>query len=226
MYGDTADQATPRSTRRLLLDYGGKTPTGMPMWRLVKAGDCRILCQGEMHHFPRGVELDINIRPNRIEGGRFLLPRYRDITPTDWILQKWFPPWIWGSAVDWKGTRAMDGNTAMFVQEFPSAGDYYMLAGPWTTVEAAGDLRIAISLYLRREREKPKDIEAAILVRMAEEKAEQQQKLEWLEREITRAEQALDPVWKSTGRAAQQAREEAAAAMGLDGHFGASEAWG
>ena len=226
LYGDNAEQASPRAVRTLLRSFGGLTPTKVPMWRLVKAGDCRILCQGTMHHFPRGVDLDWSMLPARIEGGRFLLPRYRDIAAHRWILQKWFPPWIWGSAADWKAHRAEDGNTPLFSQEFPAAGDYYMLAGPWETVDEAGDLRRPILEFMRRERLKSRNLETMVAAMMAEETEEHRQKLEWLEREIMRAELAMDPIWKSTGLAAQQVRNAASAAMGIEGHFGAGEAWG
>ena len=56
---DEIERQAPLPVRRLLLDFGGVTPTGRPMWRLVRAGDCRILCRGRMHHFARGKDLDL-----------------------------------------------------------------------------------------------------------------------------------------------------------------------
>lgn len=235
------ERHTPAAVRRLLREFGGVTPTGKPMWRLVRAGDCRILCQGRIHHFPRGVEQGFgardghgdlldrggSTRPDRIQGGVFWMPRYRDIAGEWWILQKWFPPHVWGSAVDWNAARTTEEtDTALFAQEFPHAGDYFMLAGPWPTVDAAGDLRAPIRMYLRALSENPRDLEAHVQGEIAVEAAERRERLEALERTAMLAQSALMETWKSTSGDAQRVREQLAAGAGLKGHFGASEAWG
>src|ERR1700761_1786714 len=103
MYADEAELKTPREIRTLLLDYGGWTPTNLPMWRFVQAGDCRILCQGLVHQFPGGIHLSLEgTAPIRITNGIALMPRYRSIDPTHWILQKWLPPSVWGRASSWR----------------------------------------------------------------------------------------------------------------------------
>lgn len=225
MYGDEAERKTPVAVRRLLRDYGGLTPHGWPMWRLVRAGDCTIVCQGRVHHFPRGVKLDINVKPTRISGGVARMPRYADINPDWWILQKWFSPRVWGSPFEWLSHRSED-SLRMMVQEFPENGDYFMLAGPWPSVEAAGDLRQPITLFLRRELHKRRDAEGFVKQMMAQELHERQERFEWLEREITRAEASLNPILKSVGSGAQKVRDSIAARAGISGHLGASEAWG
>lgn len=230
MYGDHAERKTPAEIRRLLLEYGGKTPTGLPMWRLVEAGDCRILCQGRMHHFPRGVDFSIEraaeIRPDSISGGVMLLPRYRDIPGHQWILQKWFPPSVWGSAADWRLHRAEDPDTPLFVQEFPANGDYFMLAGPWNSIEEAGDLRAALRTYLRSLLSRPKDAQNYVRQLMAEEVSERQERLEKLEKEIYRAEVEHRQMLTSVSSEAQRLRNLIAEQAGVDGHLSASEAWG
>lgn len=230
MYGDEAERKTPYRIKRLLLDYGGTTPSGLPMWRMVRAGDCLILCQGRMHHFPRGVDYSIEeaetIRPTRISGGRMLLPRYRDIDRDDWILQKWFPPRLWGTAVDWRQHRAEDKDTRLFIQEFPENGDYFMLAGPWRSIEEAGDLREAIHLYLTREQKKPRDAEQYVRFLMSQEHAGRERELENLAREIDRAETQMAMTLKSVSRDAQMVRDQIAREGSIEGHLGASEAWG
>lgn len=198
------------------------------MWRLVQAGDCRILCQGRIHHFARGVDISFdkgNVRPERIQGGIVELPRYRDITATWWVLQKWFPPHIWGTREMWKEARAEEGER-LFVQEFPSGGDYFMLGGPWSSLEYVGDLRGPIRQYLRFQLENPRDLDAYIRAEMAEEAAERARNTEKLESEIGLAEATLALTWKSASGDAQRVREQMAAKAGIVGHFGASEAWG
>lgn len=223
---EIAGRDTPRQVKRLLLEYGGKTPTGLPMWRLVRAGDCTIVCQGRVHHFPRGVEIDINVRPTRISGGRAVMPRYRDIPRDHWILQKWFPPAIWGSCYEWRAHRGEEIDTPILVEEFPAQGDYFMLAGPWRDWREAGDLAAAIRLYLLRERSRTRDAEAFIRMRMADEAHERARNLEHLEREIARADAQVTEMARTVSADAQRMREQMAAAAGLDGHLGASEAWG
>lgn len=230
MYGDEAELKTPREIRTMLREYGGLTPHSWPMWRFVQAGDCTILCQGRMHHFARGVDLSLqdveNLRPTRITGGRMLMPRYRSIPRDSWILQKWFPPKIWGTAAEWKQHRSEDVDTALFVQEFPANGDYFLLAGPWRTVDEAGDLREAIHLYLLSEAKKPRDAENYIRFLMSQEYAEREQNLNELTREIDRAETELATTLKSVSADAQRVRDRIAAEAGIEGHLGASEAWG
>jgi len=223
MYGDDADLKTPWLIRTMLRDYGGVTPTGLPMWRLVRAGDCTILCQGVMHHWPRKGRAS---RPDRITAGRMLQPRYRDIPKDSWILQKWFPPKLWGSAIQWKEQRGEDIDTRLFIQEFPENGDYFMLAGPWATIDEAGDLRHAIHLYLTREMKKPRDAEQYIRLLMSEEHARREKDLESLAREIDRAETQMQLTLKTVGKDAQMVRDRIAAEAGIEGHLGASEAWG
>jgi hypothetical protein len=230
LYGDDAERETPPAVKRLLIGYGGKTPTGLPMWRLVRAGSCRMLCQGRIHHFPRGVDMSIedaaSIRPDRIGGGVMLLPRYRDIDAQAWILQKWFPPSTWGTAIQWREHRAEDPDTPLFVQEFPHGGDYFMMAGPWRSIEEAGDLRAALRTYLRAMEARPKDGENYVRQMMAEEVNERAERLEKLEREIYRAEVEHMEVLKSVGADAQKIRNLLADQAGVKGHLGASEAWG
>lgn len=230
MYADEAELATPYAVRRQLIEYGGRTPHGWPMWRLVRAGDCVILCQGRVHHFPRGVDYSIEhaerIRPTRISAGQSLMPRYRDIDREAWILQKWFPPKMWGTAIEWRQHRAEEVDTALFVQSFPENGDYFLLAGPWASIDEAGDITEAIALYLRREAAKPRDAENYIKCLMAREYAERERKLEQVAREIDRAETEMALTLKSVSADAQKVRDGIAAEAGIEGHLGASEAWG
>ena len=229
---DEIERQAPLPVRRLLLDFGGVTPTGRPMWRLVRAGDCRILCRGRMHHFARGKDLDLvrdgpeSVRPERIQGGEFLSPRYRDIAPTWWILQKWFPPRVWGTVEQWREHRSQEDGMRLFAQAFPESGDYLMLAGPWASPEEAGDLRAPIRQYLRVQLSSPKSLEAMVAEEMAEEVRERERQFEELARQITQAEVELAETWKSKSLDAQRVREQMAARAGVTGHFGASEAWG
>lgn len=222
MYRDEAGRDTPRAIRKMLEEYGGQTPTGLPTWRLVRACDCRILCQGVMHHFPRGVEIDINTRPERIEGGQFLLPRYRDLN--GWILQRWFPPSTWGTAEQWQSHRAEAKDTPLFAASFPTSGDYFMLGGPWATVEEAGDLRAAIQLWLRAQRENPRDLEAHVKGELAQEQWERRRQVERFAREMTAVLRTdVESVLKSASPAAQRYRDQMAAQAGVSGYMSAAE---
>lgn len=224
MYGDNAERATPRHIARLLEEYGGKTPTGLPAWRLVRAEDCRILCQGTIHHFPRGVETDVNTVPLRIQGGQFLMPRYRD--KAGWILQKWFPPSTWGTAEEWHSHRGDAGDTRLFVASFPSQGDYYMLGGPWGSIEAAGDLRPAILSWLRAQSTNPTDLESFVEGELTEDKYERQRVVERFKREMDAVLRTdVLNLLQSASVTAQSFRDQVAAETGTSAYLSASETY-
>ena len=61
---------------------------------------------------------------------------------------------------------------------------------------------------------------------MAREYAERERKLEQVAREIDRAETEMALTLKSVSADAQEVRDGIAAEAGIEGHLGASEAWG
>ena len=54
-YENRPEKDTPPRVRAMLLSYGGRTPDGRPLWRLVKSGNRRVRIAGVMTTMPPGV---------------------------------------------------------------------------------------------------------------------------------------------------------------------------
>lgn len=112
MYEDRPEKDTPLWIGEELADYGGLSPDGQPLWRIVRAENCRQQCFGTMNHIDPAVLSGMtdetrptDIVPDRIEEGEFWIPKYR---VKGWILQRWFPASVWGTREKWEGERAKD----------------------------------------------------------------------------------------------------------------------
>src|ERR1035438_9126805 len=157
MFEDRPEKDTPQRVLDDLRDYGGESPDGQSIWRLVLAQNCRIHCFGRQNHVttPDVIPDDyhpVNIVPDRIEEGEFWVPRYRCKA---WILQRWFPASVWGARSTWEGERAPDGRTRLLAA-YPNRGDYMMMpCGPWKSIAAAGDVKTAIRCYNAQQRANP-----------------------------------------------------------------------
>lgn len=228
MYEDRPEKDTPEAVRALLREYGGVTAHGWPIWRLVLAENCRMQCFGVMRHAPRvkdTSELDLReTAPERVEEGVFWLRRYPQTR--GWILQRWFPPHVWGARQDWERQKAEDGVTRMR-GKFPAQGDYFLMAGPWRSIEMAGDLRLPIQALNRAARDNPTNFETYFRQQLREERREQQEQIERFETtlEIYRRTEVL-PILKSASPLAQRARNRVQQQIHLPSHLGASDAWG
>lgn len=204
----------------MLREYGGMTPDGRPLWRLIRASNKRIRAAGVMRTLAKGCDSDTPVF-DRIEEGVFWVPRYRF---DGWILERWFPGPIWGTEEDWStNTAGADGQTRM-MPAWPRHGDYYMLAGPWRTIEAAGDLKVAIRENMRSMAARPKDWEGFLRQQMAEERLEREHEVEEFERAALAASRGeAMPLLGSLSAAAQRVRNGIAEAIGgPDWHLGAA----
>src|SRR5271166_5169175 len=159
MYEDRPERDTPEWIREELREYGGLSPDGQTIWRLVRAENCRIHCFGRLNHIVKekvaklgDTDHPVNITPDRIEEGEFWIPRY---AAKGWILQRWFPASVWGTKEKWEGERAQDGRTRLMAS-YPQRGDYMMMpCGPWRTVTEIGDIKRAIRSYNAQQRANP-----------------------------------------------------------------------
>lgn len=231
MYEDRPELDTPPRVRAMLRLYGGSTPDGGPLWRLILAQNKRIRAAGVMRTMGQqpadqwhGERLHVEVpKPERIEEGVFWIPRYKF---TGWILERWFPATAWGTQHDWEAQiDGADGRTRMMQAEWPRHGDYFMIpgAGPWQTIEAAGDLKAAIRAYIQAEREKPVDWDAYLKGELALEMSEREQlATEYENRMAQVSRSAVSPVLGSMSHAAQRVRNQIAREIGGDDwHLGA-----
>lgn len=227
MYEDRPEKDTPPEIRQMLTEYGGKTAEGWPAWRLVLAQNCRMQCFGRMSHAPKVKDTsDLDLReltPERTEEGSYWIPRYR---AKGWILQRWFPPHTWGTRQAWEQEKAHDGIHRLR-GKYPENGDYFLLAGPWNSIDEAGDLRACIQQWNRAQMSNPNNFEVYFRQEMRRERREQQEEFDRFETtlEIYRKTEIL-PVLKGSSQAAQRVRNRIQQGLGQGKHLGACEAWG
>jgi hypothetical protein len=232
MYEDRPERDTPEEVQQLLEEYGGKSPDGQPIWRMVRAENRRILCFGTMNHISVDVsqlpELGrpTDVVPDRIEEGVFWVPRYEDHVE-GWILERWFPASAWGSREKWEGERAKDGRTKLLAA-YPQRGDYMMMpCGPWKTIVEAGDLKGAIRCYNIQQRRNPVSWVNHQNAMLAFEAQQRQQKAEAYAEEIAAQHRlGLEGILRSVSTSAQEFRNAVARQTAGGINLGASEKWG
>lgn len=230
MYEDRPEKDTPEWIREELREYGGLSPDGQPIWRLVLARNCRIHCFGTMNHISQNIdELPDDARPtdlvpDRIEQGEFWVPRY-DVE--GWILQRWYPSFVWGSREKWEGERSSDGRTRLMAS-YPQRGDYMMMpCGPWKTIAEAGDLKAAIRCYNVQQRRNPANWDNHMRAMLAFEEQARQKKVDDYAAEIA-AQHALvlAGTLRTVSQSAQEFRNVVSKHTAGGVNLGASEKWG
>ena len=197
------------------------------MWRLVLAQNCIVKASGILHELPTGEISCFAIAPDgkrvyekpadKISAGTFELPKY----PCDgWILEKWFPPEVWGSRDEWKSHRSEDGSTIM--GEYPSRGDYWMLAGPFERIPDLADLRQAIDMHRQTMATKPVDYANMLKQTILDQETAREQRRNKLEADLAyMRKNELVPVLKSGSLAAQRFRNKLNKSIGDRTHLGA-----
>ena len=210
----------------MLAEYGGCIPDGRPVWRMVLAQNVRIRATGIMRHAPKlsaAVDFDAShVQAEHVEEGTFWVPRY---SFQGWILERWLPPTSWGSRAAWEQTRTDDG-TSRLLGPYPENGDYWMLAGPWSSIDEAGDLRAAIRDVNRATTQNPVNWELHVRTQLALEKAQREDRIRDFETQLEAHRKAeLLPTLQSTSKAAQRVRNAALQMVGKREHAGASAAW-
>src|SRR5271157_2029615 len=188
MFEDRPEKDTPQWILDELRDYGGLSPDGQPIWRLVLAQNCRIHCFGTLNHISVDIEaMDDNARPtdvnpDRTEEGDFWIPQYH---VEGWILQRWFPASAWGRRENWEGEKAKDGRTRLLAA-YPARGDYMMMpCGPWKTIAEVGDLKAAIRCYNVQQRRNPVNWQNYMTAQLAFEEQRKQQRADAYAEEIS-----------------------------------------
>lgn len=240
MYEDRPEKDTPEWIQEELREYGGLSPDGQPIWRMVLARNCRIRCFGTMNHVSQDVaNLADNVAGeekadkwssqlenlvDRIEEGEFWVPRYK---VDGWILQRWFPASSWGLREKWESEKARDGRTRLLAA-FPLRGDYMMMpCGPWNSITDAGDLKGAIRCYNVQQRRNPANWENYMAAQFAHEEHERQEMAEAYAEEIAAQHRiTLGSVLRSASESAQKFRNVVSKHTAGGVNLGASEKWG
>lgn len=218
----------PSAIQKALAQHGGKVPGQQrPMWRLVLAQNCLIKASGILHELPTGEVSCFAISPDerrvyqkpadRIQSGTFELPKY----PCEgWVLEKWFPPSTWGTREEWVSHKSEDGSTIM--GEYPSRGDYWMLAGPFERIPDLADLRQAIDMHRQTMATKPVDYANMLKQTILDQETAREQRRNKLEADLAyMRKNELVPVLKSGSLAAQRFRNKLNESIGDRTHLGA-----
>jgi hypothetical protein len=231
VYEDRPEKDTPESILAELREYGGESPCGQSIWRLVLAENCRVHCFGTRNHIAKGraqaisddPQAKANFLPDRIEDGEFWIPRYN---VKGWILQRWFPCHTWGTRQAWEGNKAKDGRTRVMAA-YPQSGAYMMMAGPWPTIAQAGDLKGAIRCYNLQQRRNPVHWPNHIQAMAVFEEQERQQRADAYAEELAAQHRlGVDHILRSVSTAAQSFRNVVAKHTAGGVNLGASEKWG
>lgn len=230
MFEDRPEKDTPQWILDELREYGGVSPNGLPIWRLVLAQNCRTRCFGAMNRIDPGLidsmtdeTRPAEITPYRIEEGEHWIPRFH---VKGWILQRWFPASTWGSKEKWESEKARDGRTRLLAA-FPVSGDYMVMpCGPWKTLNEIPDLRTAIRSYNFQQQSNPVNWQNDILAMTAMEAYERQAEAEAYADELaSQYRMGVSGVLRSVSGAAQKVRNSLAESVG-GVNLGAAQKWG
>jgi hypothetical protein len=210
-YEDRPEKDTPLRVREALAEYGGHAPDGRPLWRLIFALNRRVRIAGVMTTMPKGVVPE-DTDPLRTEEGVFWYARYGDV---GWVLERWFPGYIWGTETEWNQERhGADGRTRMKAV-YPRNGDYFFMGGPWRQMPAIEELKVAIRAQIRDEQTRPVNWGSYLRAEMIREELKlERDAVECEEHFAALGRQTVDPLMGSTSRAAQRLRNGLAVGIG------------
>ena len=218
-----ATRGVPRELAKEITRYGGLNPHGAPLWRVVWAENVREQSFGQMRHMPRlsaDCDLDMSgVEPERFESGEFWLPKY---SGRGAILERWFPPSVWGSCWEWEQELAEDGVTRL-KGEWPRHGEYNMVSEEfYPTMLSADFWKQEIQKELRRQENAPTDPATYLATLLYVERAAAAARAEAFLEEVNHIHRStVEPLLATVGRTAQRVRDELMAEMGIDGHLAA-----
>jgi hypothetical protein len=210
-YEDRPEKDTPTRVREMLASYGGHTPDGRPLWRLVLAANRRVRIAGVMTTMPKGIVLE-NAAPLRTEEGVFWVQRYEN---AGWVLERWFPPETWGTETEWEMQKSGADNRTRMRAAWPRHGDYFLMGGPWPAMPGMEMLKQAIRAQVREQQTRPVDWSSHLRAELAQEMLERERQAAAYEDQLASvARQAVSPLMGSASQAAQRVRNGLAVQIG------------
>lgn len=226
---DAADRSTPDAIRKELGRFGGLNPYNRANWRIVLAQDRLCRRGGVFKTMPTGnvavMEVDPRtfevhrreVKPERVVTGFHDVPKY---PVKGWILERWFPARSYGLQSDWEAEKSSDGITPM-MGPYPHEGDYFMLAGPFERIPEIGDLKMAISMHLREEEERPTSYAQLMQMEInADIERDERAQKKATEDLAHFFESEVEPILRGTSLGAQRIRNEMQDAIGDRSHLG------
>jgi hypothetical protein len=221
----------PAAIAEFLENYGGKTPNGEPIWRLVLCSSVYWKLAGNFKIWDPNVSLverggidmwhggkQFDTRPLRVESGMVERRKYPHIE--GWILQKWFPSTFYSKTFWEAPENAMFDGTPK-LGPWPQFGDYELMSGPYDHVPATDKLREEISEYHNRIETAPASIEQRTLLAMAAAQDEEDASEQILNDKVDAFIRDRCTYIKSSSLEAGRIRTEIAKRCGITEHVGA-----
>ncbi len=225
----------PKAVQSALTVFGGTNPYGKPIWRVVLAQEQTVKRGGifvergegdiqtiRFEPLPDGTykQVYVPVSPKSVKQGILEVPKY---PARGWILERWWPPSMFGSKEVWERQKAQDGLTPL-MGPFPSEGDYWLHGGPWQQIPHLGDMLNAIAMWEKEISERPADFEAYLNQKIRDHQHAEEKAYERLVEQLEKyCKSEIGPIFKSTSLEAQHVRNEVQAARGQRSHLGAGQ---
>lgn len=229
----------PKAVQKAITKFGGKNSYGQPLWRIVLAQD-QLVKRGGVHmKWPTGEiktcgfekipdgkggyvyrQVPIEQHPESVTYGVLEVPKY---PVRGWVLERWFPPHVFGSKDDWMSAKAVDGLTPLF-GEFPSRGDYFMVVGPLDELPELSDIENAIAMWEKQMSLRPTNTQAWFERELKEQRDAEEAAYEKMVAELTQyAKSEITPIFNTISTGAQAVRNEVQKSLGNQSHLGAGQ---
>jgi hypothetical protein len=164
---------------------------------------------------PHSVMLPGN-KPTRVVTEVRRVPKYSHLDLQGWILERWFPPSMFGSPESWYA-RKVSGSSVPMLGPYPSEGLYEMIAGVFPEVPSQSFLQEFIRFQRQRAQEaEERDARAVIAEKMARHEKAEANKAENLRMRIR---EMISPL-VGTSLAAGRWRNTMAEKAGIRSHMG------
>jgi hypothetical protein len=225
----------PRAVQTAIRQFGGTNRYGRPIWRVVLAQD-QIVKRGgifiergegdiqtiKFEPQPGGgyKQVYVPVPPKSVRNGVLEVPKY---PVRGWILERWWPPHMFGDKETWERLKGQDGFTPL-MGPFPSEGDYWFHGGPWEQIPQTGDILNAIAMWEKGIAEYPADFEAYLNSQIREQQDAEEKAYQRLVNELEKyCKSEIAPIFNSTSLEAQRVRNEVQQARGQKSHLGAGQ---
>lgn len=176
----------PKRISDTLMRRWGTTDLGFPVYRLVWSENVFEQSGGIWHDWDKnlnqqdrggiatgadGKPTQSEWKPDQVHAELRTVKKYSHLDVHGWMLQRWFPPAMFGSRESWEALVVMlpDGDgysripsTIPLLGAYPAKGAYVEIGGPYPKMPAVGYIEDVIADREERRAQMPDDIEEHI----------------------------------------------------------------
>lgn len=91
-------------------------------------------------------------KPMRVVDEVREIPKYSHLDMPGWVLEKWYPAYLYGSQEDWY-SHVIEGTTIPRLGPYPEDGRYEMITGPFPQLPSLSFLEQFVSYHRKRVRQ-------------------------------------------------------------------------